>query len=201
MKLTDTFTRFVEIRTVRGRAAPRAAPSCRWRSRIPRSADAWLGFWQLKLGPLSVEHWINDALMAVFFLFIGLELERELYVGELSKLRNALLPAFAAVGGMIAPALFHFALNGGTPTQAGFGIPMATDIAFALGVLALLGNRVPAGAEGLRRRVRGHRRSRRHRADRHGLHRRDLRAVARRSRSRTWVVALPAQSADCASWR
>jgi NhaA family Na+:H+ antiporter len=64
-------------------------------------------------------------------------------VGELSSLRNALLPAFAAVGGMIAPALFHFALNGGSATQPGFGIPMATDIAFALGVLALLGNRVP----------------------------------------------------------
>jgi NhaA family Na+:H+ antiporter len=106
-------------------------------------ADGWLGFWQLKLGPLSIEHWINDALMAVFFLMIGLELEREIYVGELSSFRNALLPAFAAVGGMIAPALLHVAFNGGTPTQPGFGIPMATDIAFALGVLALLGSRVP----------------------------------------------------------
>jgi NhaA family Na+:H+ antiporter len=83
--------------------------------------------------------------MAIFFLLIGLELERELYVGELSKLKNALLPAFAAVGGMIAPALLHFGLNRGAITQPGFGIPMATDIAFALGVLALLGNRVPAG--------------------------------------------------------
>jgi NhaA family Na+:H+ antiporter len=106
-------------------------------------ADGWLGFWQLKLGPLSIEHWINDALMAVFFLMIGLELEREIYVGELSSFRNALLPAFAAVGGMIAPALLHVAFNGGTATQPGFGIPMATDIAFALGVLALLGSRVP----------------------------------------------------------
>jgi NhaA family Na+:H+ antiporter len=106
-------------------------------------AGGYLAFWQVKAGPLSIEHWINDALMAVFFLLIGLELERELYVGELSKLRNALLPAFAAVGGMAAPALIHFAFNAGSASQAGFGIPMATDIAFALAVLAMLGTRVP----------------------------------------------------------
>lgn len=100
--------------------------------------------WQLAIGPLTVELWVNDLLMAVFFLFIGLELERELYVGELSLLSNALLPIFAAVGGMLAPALIHLALNVGSPTQAGFGIPMATDIAFAIGALALLGTRVPA---------------------------------------------------------
>ena len=82
--------------------------------------------------------------MAIFFLLIGLELERELYCGELSNFRNALLPIFAAIGGMVAPALIHFALNAGSPTTAGIGIPMATDIAFALGVLAILGNRVPA---------------------------------------------------------
>lgn len=105
---------------------------------------AYLGFWQKNLGGLSVEHWINDGLMAIFFLLIGLELERELYVGELSNFKNALLPVFAAIGGMVAPALIHFSLNAGTPTQAGFGIPMATDIAFALGVLAILGTRVPA---------------------------------------------------------
>lgn len=102
------------------------------------------GFWQRQVGGLSIEHWINDALMAIFFLLIGLELERELYVGELSDFKNALLPIFAAVGGMLAPALIHFSLNAGTPTQAGIGIPMATDIAFALGVLAILGKRIPA---------------------------------------------------------
>ena len=100
-------------------------------------------FWQLPLGGASLQHWINDGLMAVFFLLIGLELERELYSGELSNLRNALLPLMAAIGGILTPALIHFSLNAGSPTQAGLGIPMATDIAFALGVLALLGDRVP----------------------------------------------------------
>lgn len=105
---------------------------------------AWLGFWRLQIAGLSVELWINDALMAVFFLLIGLELERELYNGELSDFRNALLPMLAAAGGIMVPALIHFGFNNGTPTQAGIGIPMATDIAFALGVLALLGSRAPA---------------------------------------------------------
>lgn len=109
----------------------------------PASA-AYLGFWQFKLGGLSIEHWVNDALMAVFFLLIGLELERELHSGELSDFRNALLPICAAVGGIAVPALVHLSLNAGTPTQPGIGIPMATDIAFALGVLALLGSRIPA---------------------------------------------------------
>ncbi len=104
----------------------------------------YLSLWQTHVGGLSIEHWINDALMAIFFLLIGLELERELYVGELSDLKNALLPIFAALGGICLPALIHFSLNNGLPAQAGIGIPMATDIAFALGVLALLGSRVPA---------------------------------------------------------
>ena len=103
----------------------------------------YLNFWQLNIGGLSLAHWINDALMAIFFLLIGLELERELYSGELSNFKNALLPIFAAFGGIVVPALIHYSLNAGTPTQAGIGIPMATDIAFALGVLAILGNRIP----------------------------------------------------------
>jgi NhaA family Na+:H+ antiporter len=143
VKLTETFSRFAKSEQFGGVLLLGCTVVSLALANSPLSA-AYIDAWHVKLGPLSIEHWINDALMAVFFLFIGLELERELYVGELSKLRNALLPAFAAVGGMIAPALFHFALNGGTDTQAGFGIPMATDIAFALGVLALLGNRVPA---------------------------------------------------------
>jgi NhaA family Na+:H+ antiporter len=82
--------------------------------------------------------------MVFFFLLIGLEIERELYIGELSDLKNATLPVFAAIGGMAMPALIHFLFNQGTVTQAGVGIPMATDIAFALGTLAILGSRVPA---------------------------------------------------------
>ena len=108
------------------------------------SGPAYQKFWQTHIAGMSLEHWVNDALMAVFFLLIGLELERELYVGELSSLKNALLPIFAALGGIIVPAGIHFALNSGTPTQAGSGIPMATDIAFALGALSLLGSRIPA---------------------------------------------------------
>lgn len=104
---------------------------------------AYAGLWQMHVLGLSLEHWINDGMMAVFFLFVGLELERELYNGELSDWRNALLPIVAAVGGALVPAGLHLLLNAGTPTQAGAGIPMATDIAFALGVLALVGDRIP----------------------------------------------------------
>ena len=106
-------------------------------------ATPYLQFWHLPLAGLSVELWINDALMAIFFLLIGLELQREIQSGELSTIRSALLPMVAAVGGIAVPALIHFALNGGTPSQAGMGIPMATDIAFALAVLMLLGSAVP----------------------------------------------------------
>ncbi len=105
--------------------------------------QGYAGVWRATFAGMSIEHWVNDGLMAIFFLFIGLELERELYNGELSNFKNALLPIAAALGGIACPALIHFALNSGTDTQAGMGIPMATDIAFALGVLALLGSRVP----------------------------------------------------------
>lgn len=105
---------------------------------------AYLEFWHHQVAGLSVELWVNDALMAIFFLLIGLELERELYNGELSDFKKALLPILAAAGGITVPALIHFALNKGTLTQPGLGIPMATDIAFALGVLALLGSKIPA---------------------------------------------------------
>lgn len=106
--------------------------------------NSYLLFWHSYIAGLSIEHWINDAFMAIFFLLIGLELKRELYNGELSSLKSALLPVVAALGGVCFPALIHFFLNAGKITQAGIGIPMATDIAFALGALALLGNRVPA---------------------------------------------------------
>ena len=92
----------------------------------------------------SIHHWINDGLMAVFFFVIGLEIKREIMGGELSTLKKATLPIAAAAGGMILPALFYTLINGGSPDHDnGWGIPMATDIAFALGLLAMLGKRVP----------------------------------------------------------
>ena len=92
---------------------------------------------------LSIHHWINEALMAMFFFIMGLELKRELMVGELSSPKQALLPIMAAIGGMVIPALFYVAVNLSTPGISGWGIPMATDIAFAIGALSLLGARVP----------------------------------------------------------
>lgn len=92
---------------------------------------------------LSVRHWINDALMALFFLLVGLELKREILVGELSSLKDAALPVVAALGGMIVPALIYYSFNQGGSTAGGWGIPMATDIAFAVGILVLLAWRIP----------------------------------------------------------
>jgi NhaA family Na+:H+ antiporter len=100
-------------------------------------------FFQIQFQGHSIEHWINDGLMSIFFLLIGLELERELYQGELSNIKDALLPFFGALGGMLVPAGIYLFFNYGTATQSGAGIPMATDIAFALGILSLLGNKVP----------------------------------------------------------
>jgi Na+:H+ antiporter, NhaA family len=113
--------------------------------------ESYIALWHTKLtvgvGDFSITkdltHWINDGLMAVFFLVVGLEIKREVLVGELSSARNAVLPVAAALGGATAPALIYLAINAGTEGSAGWGIPMATDIAFALGVLALLGQRAP----------------------------------------------------------
>ncbi len=106
--------------------------------------DSYIQVWQTSVGGESLTHWINDGLMAIFFLLIGLELEREIYLGELSSIKNAALPVVAAIGGIIVPASIFLIMNWGTATQSGAGIPMATDIAFAIGILSLLGSRVPA---------------------------------------------------------
>jgi Na+:H+ antiporter, NhaA family len=115
--------------------------------------ESYTGLWgtefSVSLGPFSIEddltHWVNDGLMAIFFLVVGLEIKREILVGELSSPRRAALPLAAAIGGAVLPALIYVGINFGTEGVSGWGIPMATDIAFALGVLALLGRRVPLG--------------------------------------------------------
>jgi NhaA family Na+:H+ antiporter len=142
-KLSNTFNRFFASEKSSGNLLIICTVLSLVITNSPMGSD-YLSFWRRNVGGLSLEHWVNDALMAIFFLLIGLELERELYVGELSNFKDALLPIVAAIGGMAAPALIHFSLNEGMPTQTGIGIPMATDIAFALGVLAILGNRIPA---------------------------------------------------------
>lgn len=91
----------------------------------------------------SVQHWINDGLMALFFFLVGLEIKREVLVGELADIRQASLPIVAAIGGMIVPASIYFSINQGSASEAGWGIPMATDIAFAVGALVILGSRIP----------------------------------------------------------
>ncbi|MBA3707113.1 MAG: Na+/H+ antiporter NhaA, partial [Bacteroidetes bacterium] len=106
--------------------------------------ESYIHFWHSNVFFKPLEFWINDGLMTVFFLLVGLEIEREIYIGELSDFKKSLLPAIAALGGMLVPAGIHFLFNYGTDTQKGFGIPMATDIAFSLAILSLLGNRVPS---------------------------------------------------------
>ena len=114
--------------------------------------DSYFDFWHTEIGveigsisrTIDLQHFVNEALMALFFFVVGLEIKRELVVGELRTWKRAALPAFAALGGMIVPALLFIALNIGQAGSKGWGVPMATDIAFAVGVLALLGSRVPS---------------------------------------------------------
>ncbi|MEJ7586026.1 MAG: Na+/H+ antiporter NhaA [Ferruginibacter sp.] len=105
---------------------------------------SYTDLWHHQSAVHSRVHWINDGFMAIFFLLIGLELEREIYHGELSDIKTASLPIFGALGGILIPAGIYLLFNFGTPTQPGAGIPMSTDIAFAIGILSLVGNRVPA---------------------------------------------------------
>ena len=105
-------------------------------------AEWYSSIWKIKLG-LTLEHWINDGLMAVFFLFVGLEIKREVTDGELSSMGKATMPLISAIGGMVLPAAIFLIFNYGEETVNGWGIPMATDIAFAIAVISFLGKRVP----------------------------------------------------------
>ncbi len=142
MKLTKLFTEFTNSE----KASGLVLVACTIISLIAANSSFWqhyIHLWHFTIFNKPLEFWINDGLMTLFFLLVGLEIERELYVGELSDIKKSLLPVFAALGGMLLPALIHFSFNKGLVSQTGFGIPMATDIAFSLAVLSLLGNRVP----------------------------------------------------------
>ena len=142
MKITNLFKRFFESE----KAGGLLLIGCTVVSIIFSNTifgDTYRSFWHQPFLGNSIEYFVNDGLMAIFFLLIGLELEREFYNGELSNIKEAALPIFGAIGGMIFPAAIYLYFNFGTVTQSGAGIPIATDIAFALGILSLLGNKVP----------------------------------------------------------
>ncbi|MRX69194.1 sodium/proton antiporter, NhaA family [Flavobacterium resistens] len=141
MKLTKTFNSFFNNEKSGGLLLLFVTIISLYLANSSYSAE-YVAFWEKDLGGHSITHWINDGLMTIFFLLIGLELEREIYHGELSNIKNASLPIMAALGGMLVPAAIFLALNFGTATQNGAGIPMATDIAFAIGILSLLGKKV-----------------------------------------------------------
>jgi Na+:H+ antiporter, NhaA family len=143
MKLSRLYKHFFESERTGGLLLIAVTLLSLWLANSSGQAG-YIGFWNKEIGGHSITHWINDGLMAVFFLMIGLELKREIYMGELSGIKKASLPVVAAAGGMLVPGSIFFLLNAGTHTENGFGIPMATDIAFAIGILSLLGKRVPA---------------------------------------------------------
>jgi NhaA family Na+:H+ antiporter len=146
------FARFLQIESASGVLLLLCAIAALVIANSP-AADAFNTFWKqhaiIGVGPWKLDesllHWVNDGLMAIFFFVVGLEIKRELVAGELRDPRQAALPVMAALGGMLAPAGIYWLLQGGRPGQAGWGIPMATDIAFVVGLLALLGPRVPLG--------------------------------------------------------
>lgn len=151
-RLIEPVVRFLHVETAGGVALLLSTLVALILANTPAS-DSFLGFWKTRVGfsigsfevHHSLKHWINDGLMVLFFFVIGLEVKRELVLGELRDLRTAALPMAAALGGMVVPAALYLGLQWGEPGQRGWGIPMATDIAFVLGCLALLGRRVPRG--------------------------------------------------------
>lgn len=149
-KILEPFSQFIKHESTAGIFLLICSVAALVISNSPWS-DAYHHFWEYEFSITfadntisnSLHHWINDGLMAMFFFVVGLELKREIMGGELSSLQNAVLPLAAAFGGMVTPALVYLFFNYGSESSNGWGIPMATDIAFALGILSLLGNRVP----------------------------------------------------------
>ena len=148
--LTSPFVRFARMEAASGILLLIATVAALAWANSPWEASyhaLWYSQLSTSFGSISLSEsrhdWVNDGLMSVFFFVVGLEIKREILVGELSSLKQAAFPFVAALGGSLLPALIFFGLNRGTDGIRGWGIPMATDIAFALGVLALLGNRVP----------------------------------------------------------
>ena len=149
-RLVGPLLRFMHVEAAGGIVLLAATLAALALANSPLSED-FLALWKTKVGfswgefemQYSLKHWINDGLMGIFFFVVGLEVKRELVLGELRDPRRAALPFAAALGGMIAPAALYLALMTGTPEARGWGIPMATDIAFAVGCLAIVGTRVP----------------------------------------------------------
>jgi NhaA family Na+:H+ antiporter len=149
-RVIDPLKRFLHIESASGIVLLAAAIAALVLANS-RFAGPFLSLWETRAGlgigsfslDMSLQHWINDGLMTIFFFLVGLEVKRELVVGELRDIRNAALPVAAALGGMVVPAGFYLLLQYGTPAASGWGIPMATDIAFVVGVLALLKDRIP----------------------------------------------------------
>jgi len=149
-RLTEPFVRFLHIEAASGVVLVVCTAIALVLANSPL-ADAFLGLWKTRVGfsigsvsmDHSLRHWINDGLMVVFFFVIGLEVKRELVVGELRELRKASLPIAAALGGMIVPAGLYLLMIGDGEARSGWGIPMATDIAFVVGCMAVLGSRIP----------------------------------------------------------
>ncbi len=151
-RLIDPVARFLHVQSTSGIVLLAATAAALVLANSPLAGpffDVWKTPVGLKAGSIefvhSLRHWINDGLMAVFFFVVGLEVKREIAVGELRELRLAALPIAAALGGMVVPAGIYFLLQGGGPASRGWGIPMATDIAFVVGCLALMGPRIPRG--------------------------------------------------------
>ena len=150
--IADPFQRFLLVESADGLVLLIAAVAALILANSPL-AEAFLGFWQQSLGfelgrvamHMPIQLWINDGLMAIFFFVVGLEVKREIVLGELRDVKKAALPIAAALGGMIVPAAIYLVFQAGEPGARGWGIPMATDIAFVVGCMALLGNRLPNG--------------------------------------------------------